>query len=176
MARKHTVDTFLMFELKADGVHAREWLHANRPDVLQVPVKYNGRLKVLGGRARFDARTLHPKRIEIARAAEGTPDLREIALHEIAHVVAGYHPVNDGHTKQWRATCKLLGLENPRRFAPLPSLEREQKLVAHCPGCGQQWHRTRYYKQRGHYSCPRCGGDLVTKRHELLALTRSSKR
>jgi hypothetical protein len=144
------------------------------PDVLQLPVKWNGRLKRSAGRChakRVPGGPWYATLIDLCPSLQKDEvELRETFLHEVAHAVAG-HEAN--HNCVWEAKARSLGLDNPRRgSAGLRSMAGLDKVVAWCPKCHRTTRRARYYRAVVVYNCRGCKIQVVTNKHDLQDLER----
>jgi predicted SprT family Zn-dependent metalloprotease len=81
----------------------------------------------------------------------GTEELRDTILHEIAHALVG---PGHGHDAVWRARAVEVGAR-PERCgqADMP----EGRWRARCGGCGQGFSRHRRPKRLGGWFCRACG-------------------
>lgn len=100
------------------------------------------------------------KRIELSRyfvAHNGEEAVRDTALHEIAHALAGEKA---GHGPKWRAVCVRIGAKPERldRTAVMP----KGHWAAKCPNCGAMHRRFRRPLLGRTYICKPCGQELGT--------------
>ncbi len=145
----------------------------DRIDTLGVgdlPVKWNSRLRVCLGRAKFSGATYEPKTIELnprLGLETGFDAIRETFLHELGHILAGWHAA---HGPAWKAACRALGLANPVAKSPAgthaKTVQRTPvRVVARCRKCGMEIKRRRALKRGSYYThSGSCGGDVVAVR------------
>ncbi len=105
------------------------------------------------------------KRIELSKyfvAHNDEPAVRDTALHEIAHALAGEKA---GHGPKWKAVCRRIGAKPERidRTAVMP----KGHWSATCPNCGAVHRRFRKPLLGRTYVCVPCGPDRGTLRFAI---------
>jgi predicted SprT family Zn-dependent metalloprotease len=78
-------------------------------------------------------------------------DIRDIALHEIAHALT---PEDAGHGPAWKAKCLELGCSPNRLVENIVSCPR--KYVATCKVCKQKFYRQRLTSGMSRLYCSKC--------------------
>jgi predicted SprT family Zn-dependent metalloprotease len=146
------------------GQQALEYLEGKRPELLGIPVVWNGRLRRTAGRAHFNRPHADapwaPTRIELSTALQKkATDLRRVVLHEVGHLVAGR---SAAHGPRWVVACRTLGLADPTRVDFLESVADTRKLVSYCTQCKRGHWAFRYYPRNRIYGCKRCGEVVAT--------------
>lgn len=133
------------------------------PADLEIPVRWNARLRVTAGRAKCRCDTgerwveLNPLLVE-----EGDAALANTLLHEVAHLLAG---IAEGHGLAWKAQMYRLGVA-PSRCHSYASMKanrrrRPRRVVAVCGKCGFQLERTKALPSGRRYLHRGCGGRFV---------------
>lgn len=81
----------------------------------------------------------------------GTEEILDTILHEIAHALVGS---GHGHDRAWKQKCKEIGAR-PQRCgqAEMPA----GRWQAHCGSCGKQFNRHRKPKRLSGWHCRSCG-------------------
>lgn len=97
-------------------------------------------------------------------------EVRDVILHEIAHVLVG---PQHGHDVVWKAACRRVGAKPERTYeGTLPSIDLP--WVATCPSCGHVAQRTRPLKPGAHQSCRSCSGRRYDPAYELVYVRRGA--
>jgi predicted SprT family Zn-dependent metalloprotease len=142
--------------------------------VAGLPVEWNTRLRMTGGRCHVIG--AEPMLIDLNATLKGEEPktIRGVFLHELAHAIAYkiHGPVlGAGHGAHWKAVCRAIGGTPHRthRIEALAATRRPRKVVARCGKCGQEFHRARRMKRGGEFfhgrnprTGIRCGGRLIT--------------
>ena len=105
------------------------------------------------------------KRIELSRYFTAHNDeaaVRDTALHEIAHALAGEKA---GHGPKWKAVCKRIGAK-PERVDQTAVMPRGH-WSATCPNCGAVHRRFRRPLLGRTYVCTHCGQAKGTLRFAI---------
>ena len=81
-------------------------------------------------------------------------NIKEVFLHECAHVLAGYH---HGHDQFFCSIATALGVKNPSRHATFDLIRNSSnsKYTLVCPECGTQSFRSRM-PRGARYLCVQC--------------------
>ncbi len=119
---------------------------------------FNRRKRSLGY-CHYDRRTIELSIHFVER--NGTDEIRDTLLHEIAHALVG---PGHGHDAVWKRKCVQIGARPARcGQAVMP----DGRWQARCGGCGLRFHRYRRPHRIRGWFCRGCGpdrGGLVWKR------------
>jgi predicted SprT family Zn-dependent metalloprotease len=110
----------------------------------------------VAGRAVFAARTieLNPRLLD-----RHPGELVATLAHELCHLVAG---ARSGHGPRWRAAMRALGFPPTachRMDVGDLAVQRRRGWVWRCGLCDESYWRG--HRGARHYSCGRCGGELL---------------
>lgn len=99
-----------------------------------------------------------PGRIELSAhfvARNGTAEVRDTILHEIAHALVG--PAH-GHDAVWKAKCREIGAKPERCYGEHVAMPKG-RWRAECRGCNRGFDRHRRPKRLTGWYCRACGKD-----------------
>ena len=90
-------------------------------------------------------------------------DVRDLILHEIAHLIAGHEA---GHGRAWKAACRRIGAKPNRTTDAVPQYvqERLSNYTLVCESCGTETYLYRTPKRGlNSYRHTKCGGSFRPK-------------
>lgn len=145
--------------------------------VLDLEVRWNGRLKTSAGRCLYRTRrqlggsveiTLDRLELNPKLRQEGQAAMRQTFLHELAHaIVLAAGDAKDAHGPKWKRVMRHLGAEVSRchSYASMAATRKEKRVVARCESCGLEIRRHRALAAGKDWRhAGRCGGRLVAVR------------
>ena len=109
---------------------------------------FNKRKRTLG-LCRYAMKTIELSIFLVDR--NGTDEVRDTILHEVAHALVG---PGHGHDAVWKRKCVEIGAE-PRRCGDADMPRGRWKAL--CPGCVETFSRHRKPKRLGGWYCRACG-------------------